>query len=1095
MKVKIYISTFIFAVLVLLFMSPVNTAAAESGAGHDDSPFVRYPSVSSDGSRIAFCFQGDIWTVPFNGGEAKRLTIHSAYDAFPKWNSDGSTIAFSSNRFGNDDIFLIPSGGGMPVRLTFHSAGDQLEQWAPDGNLLFTTNRLYRRVERLDEIHTVSPNGGTPRRFMDALGDMPAMSPDKRYIAFVRGSCRISREDYHGPANRDIWLYDTRDNTYSRLTDYEGNDFYPRWSDAGTLYYISSQSGRYNIHAMTLTPAGKVSQVSQIPQTRQVTHFKDLGIRYFDIAANGKALVLERGTSIYAMNIDTPGESPTLVPIRIGADYRFDPIEYKTFTAKADEYAVSPDGKLTAFVVRGDIFVTENNKDKNKTVNLTNHPFRDREPVWLSDNALIFISDRYGQQDLFLVKPVGSETTIFKTLKHQIIRLTETEAAEHSPVISPDRKKIAYVRNNGELVTADISPEGKMSNIKILLDGWATPGGVCWSPDSRFLAYSLTDLDFNDEIYIHAADNSQGPVNVSMHPRLDSQPVWSPDGSKLGFISLRNNGDDDVWFAWLRKKDWEKTKQDWEESEEDKPAKKSEEKEKDKKDKEKKEEVKPIVIDFEGIHERLVQVTRLPGDEGQLAISKDGETFYYTASAPGVKGTDLYSVKWDGSKAKAVTSGGQSPYAVRLDPEGKYLYLLKSGGMLARIDTTGNKMESLPFMAKMNIDHPREWLQIFDEASRALSHSFYDPNFHGRDWQKLVVQYKGMVLKASTDRDFRDMFNFMLGQINASHMGLYGSDRGDLQKEKTGLLGAEVEPLKQGVRVIHIVPDSPAYRQTSRLQVGDIILSVDGNRIDETVNFYSLLANKADEQVLLEVTDKSGKSREVVIRPAENLRSELYDEWVKERQRLTEKYSNGRLGYLHIQSMGMPSFERFEREITAVGYGKQGIVVDVRFNGGGWTADYLMAVLNVKQHAYTIPRGAAKNLEKEHKRFRDYYAFGERLPFASWTKPAIALCNAESYSNAEIFSHAFKNLGIGKLVGEPTFGAVISTGGQGLIDGSFVRLPFRAWYVKATDKKMENGPAVPDIIVYEEPDERAGGLDRQLQRAVEELLKEIDQKK
>ncbi len=1080
---------YITAVLVLaLAVLPVNTWA--SGINNDESPLVRYPALSPDGTLIAFCFQGDIWTVPFSGGEAKRLTIHRAYDSLPAWNSDGSKIAFTGNRFGNDDIFVIPSTGGMPVRLTFHSGADRLQQWAADGNILFTTRRLFRHVERLSEIHALSPRGGTPHRIMNALGDMPAMSPDKRYIAFVRGACRLTREDYQGPANRDIWLYDTQKNTYVRLTDYKGNDFYPRWSNPGTLYYISSQSGRYNIHVMTLAPGGTTAQ------TRQVTMFKDMGVRYFDIAANGKLAVMERGTSIYTMNLTNRDEKPGLVPIKIGADYRFDPVEHKSFTSSAEEYAVSPNGKLTAFVIRGEIFVTENDKEKKRTVNLTGHPFRDQDVTWLGDDALIFSSDRYGQFDLFLVKPAGSETTIFKALKHETIRLTETEASEHRPLISPDRKKIVYTRNRGELVVADISPGGKLSAEKVLLNGWATPRGVRWSPDSRWLAYSMSDLDFNGEIYIHAADNSRGPVNVSMHPRNDHGPVWSPDGSKLGFLSIRNNNDIDAWFVWLKKTDWEKTKQDWEESE-DEPAKKSEEKQKEKgkKDKEKKEPVKPVVIDFQDIHERLVQVTRLAGDEGQLTIDKDGETFYYTASAPGVKGSDLYRVKWDGTKTKAVTTGGQSPRRVKLGPEGKYLYLLKSGGTLARIDTKGNKMESLPFTAKMKIIYPRERLQIFTEACRTLRHGFYDPDFHGRDWDKLVAAYKPLVLKASTDKDFRDMFNLMLGQLNASHMGMYGSDRGDLQEETTGLLGIEAEPLEQGVRVTHVVPDSPASRLTGRLNVGDIILSLDGSPIDKTVNFYSLLTNKANDRVLLTVKDKSGSRKEVVVRPKDSLADELYDEWVKERRRLTGKYSNGRLGYLHIESMGWPSFERFEREITAVGYGKEGIVIDVRFNGGGWTTDYLMAVLNVKQHAYTIPRGAAKNLEKEHKNFRKHYAFGERLPFASWTKPAIALCNANSYSNAEIFSHAFKNLGIGKLVGEPTFGAVISTSGRRLIDGSFVRMPFRGWFVKATDQNMENGPAIPDIIVYPGPDEKARGIDTQLQRAVEELLKEIDQKK
>ena len=212
------------------------------------------------------------------------------------------------------------------------------------------------------------------------------------------------------------------------------------------------------------------------------------------------------------------------------------------------------------------------------------------------------------------------------------------------------------------------------------------------------------------------------------------------------------------------------------------------------------------------------------------------------------------------------------------------------------------------------------------------------------------------------------------------------------------------------------------------------------------------------------------------------------------RKALVKKYSNGKLGYIHIQGMNWRSFEEFERELTASGLGKEGLVIDVRYNGGGWTTDYLMTVLTYRQHAYTIPRGAAKNLQKEQTKFINYYPYGERLPFASWTKPSIALCNENSYSNAEIFSHAYKTLGIGKLVGKPTFGAVISTGGKGLIDGSFVRLPFRGWYVKATEKNMELGPAVPDIIVNNPPDAKANGIDPQLKKAVDELMKGINKR-
>ena len=289
---------------------------------------------------------------------------------------------------------------------------------------------------------------------------------------------------------------------------------------------------------------------------------------------------------------------------------------------------------------------------------------------------------------------------------------------------------------------------------------------------------------------------------------------------------------------------------------------------------------------------------------------------------------------------------------------------------------------------------------------------------------------------------------------------------------------------------MRVIPDTPADKSFSKLYKGDLITEVNGQKVDDSVNFYSLFNNTTGEKVLLTVKNKENGNREVEIRPVSSLRSELYNEWVENERKLVDEYSGGKLGYLHIKGMDWPSFERFETEFAAAAHGKEGIVIDVRYNGGGWTTDYLMAVLNVKQHAYTIPRGATKSL-KNHEEFKDNYPYAERLPFFPWTKPSIAMCNENSYSNAEIFSHAYKTLGIGKLVGKPSFGAVISTGGQGLIDGSYVRVPFRAWYTKATGKNQEIIPAVPDVVLENSPNYRVKNQDEQLKKAVELLLEDV----
>ncbi len=926
--------------------------------------------------------------------------------------------------------------------------------------------------------------GGTPLRLLDALGNNPVVSPDGRFIAFERGSCRVVREAYHGAANRDVWLYDTDKEQYIQLTDFDGQDIYPRWGDGRTLYFLSAKTGRYNLHVLRLDDDGH-----PLGAPTAITSFTDEGIRAFDVSTDGRWVAFARGTDLFRMAAS--GGTPQKLTIDVTGDYRFDPIEQKTYTDSATEFAVSPNGKAVAFAVRGELFIRLNDKDKSRTVRLTRSPYRDQDVNWLNDSTLVFLSDRSGESDIYLLRSADpEEPNLFMSLRHEVVPVTRTNADEHALVVAPDGEHVAFRQGRGKLVVATLSSEGKLAHEKTLLDGWATPSGVAWSPDSQWLAYALDDLDFNQEIYIHAADGSREPVNVSLHPRGDSQPVWSRDGSKLGFLSTRNNGDADVWFVWLKKADWEKTKQDWEEDDEvgDKDRKGSEKADST--------GTQPVEIDFEDIYERLVQVTRLPGNESDFQISKDGETFFFFTNGGGRQGSpgdrDLMKAKWDGSEMKTVLSGVASPAELRLGPDGKMLFLLSDRGKVSRVGVDDGKQERLPFSAMMRINHPEERKQMFDEAWRTLNAGFYDPKFHGRDWEALRERYRPRALAASTDHDFRDLFNEMLGQLDASHMGLYGSDRADIQNDRTGRLGVEIVPVKDGVRVTHVVPGTPADRSGSRLAVGDVIQSVDGDAVTPATNFWSLLVDKRDTRVALEVEDNRGAKRSVVIRPGGSINKALYTEWVKERKRLTEQYSGGRLGYIHIQGMNWPSFERFERELTAAGQGKDGLVIDVRFNGGGWTTDMLMTVLTVRQHAYTVPRGAADDLAKEHTRFRDHYPFGERLPLSAWTRPSVALCNENSYSNAEIFSHAFKTLGLGTLVGMPTFGAVISTGGRGLIDGSFVRLPFRGWYVKATDENMEHGPAVPDVIVRNAPDSKANGDDPQLRKAVDVLLSQID---
>ena len=1047
-------------------------------------PFARFPALSPDGKQIAFSYEGDVWTAPATGGPARRLTAHEGYEKQPQWSPDGKSIAFQGNRFGNDDIFVMDAQGGNPLRLTYHSANDAAPEWGPNGEIYFQTTRYFQEVEREPEIYQIPATGGTPFRSLDALGSFPAVSPNGRFVAFMSGSAPVDREPYTGPASFDILLFDNEKKIFTRITQSESMDIFPDWGGGNKLFYLSAKSGRYNLYSQTLTADGQLDG-----NPLQLTSFTDEGIRNFDVSADGNTIVFERGNRIFLMPV---AGGPQEVNIQVSADSRFDAVETKTFSGQATEFSLSPNEKLLAFTVRGEIFVTLNDKDAKRNAAITNHPFRDQTIQWLNDSTLLFVSDRTGNKEIYLARSADpAMPSLYRSLKLDTQQLTQTPEDEQEIVLSPDRNKLAILKSRGQLIVANIDPSGAISKPITLLDGWATPSGIAWSPDNRWLAYSLDDLNFNEEVYIQAADNSAGPVNVSMHPRSDRAPVWSPDGGKLGFLSLRNNGDYDCWFVWLKKSDWEKTKPDWDEEKEEKP-----ENGKDKKDDKngEKEVVITVAIDFEDIYERLSQVTHLPGNESNMAFAKDGQTLYFTTNGSGREGSDggdpdLMSVKWDGTDLKRLAEKFKGSRLV-MDKEGKNLYYLQEGGKPGKFVLDGNKQETIPFEARMKVNYPEERRQMFAEAWRSLRDGFYDPQFHGRDWESLRKRYETYALSASTTQDFQDMFNEMLGQLDASHMGFRGPTPESTQKDQTGDLGIEVAPHKEGVEILRVIPEGPADKEQSKLEPGMVIRSVNGEPVSANVNFFSLLNNTANQRILLEV--KNGREiKEVTIRPVANIRGLLYENWVERCKKLTEQYSNGRLGYIHIQSMNWTSFERFERELMAAGNGKEGIVIDVRYNGGGWTNDMLMAVLNVRQHAYTIPRGAAKSLPEEHERFKDFYPYGERLPLAAWTRPSVALCNESSYSNAEIFSHAFKTLGLGKLVGTPTFGAVISTGAQGLIDGSYVRMPSRGWYVKATGRNMENGPAVPDYIVKNAPGSKAKGEDEQLKKAVDVLLEQL----
>ena len=1054
------------AALLLSLLLQIAAIRPLAGQAHWGAPFLRHPAPSPDGRLIAFSYAGDIWLAANSGGAARRLTVNPGRDAHPVWSPEGGRIAFTSDREGHSDIFVVDTAGSVPLQLTYHGSSERPVDWTPDGREVIFLDIRDLSPRRIPTPYRVPADGSRmPARLWSVLASDVRLSGDGKRYVFTRGWNPWWRKGYRGSSNFDLWHYEPSRNAYSRLTGSPACEHTPMWApDQRSLYYVSEITGAANIFRRALeAPASEPGEA--------VTAYTGDGVRWARSSADGSLIAFERGTDIFLLSTLSP-EEPRRLEVSLPADSRENPLEWKTFTAGAESFALSPDEKQAALTVRGELFAVENDKE-GVTRRITRTPTRESAPRWLPDSlSLVFTGDSAGNGDIYRVASADSANRqLFRAAKLKFTRLTDSPQEEHGPLPSPDGKLIAYIRGTGDIMLMDA--EG--GNQRLLLAGWDEPR-LAWSPDSRWLAFSRNDIEFNEDVWIVPVDGSAAPVNASRHPDLDSHPVWSADGRKLAFLSRRSGeNNSDIYFVFLRREDEELSR--------DQRRWLAQEAEKDK-DKNKKPVVPEVRVDFEGLHKRLHRVTSLPGAEGSPAISPDGRTFAFSAETEGEN--DLYSISWEGKDLERLTTGAQSPTGISYSADGKTIYYLRQGGKPSKITLAGKKAELLPLSARLEIDLSRERLEVFQEAWRTLNSYFYDPRFHSADWAAIREKYLPAVAANIPDRgDFDDLVRLMTGELNASHLGI--SPPGDgTPAVPIGALGVRLDEnySGEGFRIAYVFRRGPADRPESRLSPGELIVSVEGRAASPGDNLYRLLYDLAGKPVLLQVRARDGKAlREVLIRPVDTAAESnlIYEDWVESRRALVDSLSGGRLGYIHIRAMGWDSFENFERDLYSEGHGKEGLLVDVRNNPGGWITDYLLAVLTVKRHAYTIPRGAEISGYPQ-----------DRLPLYSWVKPVAALCNELSFSNAEIFSHAFKTLGLGPLIGQTTNGAVISTGATALIDGSVFRVPFRGWFVEGSGIDMEREGCVPDIIVDEPPGEEGSGRDSQLERAVLELLNLVE---
>lgn len=1112
--------------------------------GQVDLP--RFPAINPDGSAICFAWRGDLWRVDATGGQATRLTAHPADEDYPAWSPDGKFIAFNSMRSGFRNVYQMNADGTGVKQITYEDRYLYINGWI-DNNTLAITGYLEADVHKNPRPYTVATTGGPITRLHDAFGRAPAVSPDGRYTAFVRGRAPWNRPFITNSDNRDLWLYDKQNNTFRRLTENPGNDGQPRWLDNDTLVYLSARPpSRVNLVRLNLNE-NEAKSVA-------LTAFADDDVQSYDVSRDGKTAVLHVWDKLYTLDLTRPDAEPVALSITAPTDTD-DLTLVQQLAGEANLVALSPDGKVMAVSMRGELFVRAIDS-KDPPQRITNHIARDDQPAWSPDGSVLyFTSDRDGTLSIYQatvaltrseiqesLKPVDLEETPKEAINtegqeapalrtedkpsapdnpadrwHDAIRFTvepviQTPHHDADPSPSPDGKTLAFRRGNGTVVLFD--RENKQE--RVYLESWDTGTHWAWSADSRYLAVSYEDQDHNADIWVGPADGSAAPVNVTQHPHADVLPSFSHDGKVLTFVSSRNNDQYDVYAVYLDKDLETYTPQQLEDYYKDaadrakklKPlgsesSNKQKEEPKqtpneaptlraDANDQEPPQEqpadaeqpqAPPKPLDLDDAYLRLRQLTDTKENEWDARVLPGGDRVLYSREG------SVYTIGWNGKDEKQL--------ADKIDPQGlsltgDRLVSIKAGNA-ALVATEGGKTTDVVIDGSIRVDRRALQKQRFSECARAITMGFYDGMFKGIDWPGATAKYAQLASRAWTMDEFDDVANRYLGLLDASHMGIRSPEPDVQNSEPNGRLGASYERVDTGYKVVAIEPQTPAAQGPMRLKAGDIITAIDFRPIEARDTITARLAGRVNRETPITVlrqpdadADADAEPTELVLlltpisyKAYDDIR---YDNWQRTNKAKVDDLSNGRLGYIHIESMNESSLAEFERDLYAACVGREGLLIDVRDNGGGWTTDRLLASIMTQRHAYTVPRGA------DPTRTNSYPV--DRLFIPRYNLPINALCNENSFSNAEIFSHAFKTLGRGTLVGNTTAGGVISTGSTRLLDGTSIRLPFRGWYLP-DGRDMENNGAVPSLLVPQTPADEARGHDAQLEAAVKDLLKRL----
>jgi len=1059
-----------------LYLSLLAAFAMTHLSAQEKSYFLSTPSLSPDGKTAYFAYDGDIWKADSNGGNASRITSMQGEEINPRISPDGKWLAFSSNQYGNYDVYLMPAEGGNIKQLTFHTGKDEMENWGWDSKTIyFTSNRNNNFGSFKTTIDGKTPEKLFNNYFNNTNGLTETPAGEYLFTSSMESANQVHRKRYKGENNPDVLGFNPKTNSFKQYTDYEGKDFNPIVDKNGIIYFISDEiNGEYNLYKLE---NGKKTALTKF----------DTSIKKPFVAANGSQVIFEKDYQLYIY--DVASKNTKALAINLNTNKTLEKEQSFNVENTISFYDVSPDGKKMAYISRGVLFVSDIEGKFSQSI--SDGKERVMEVKWLKDNrTLLFSQTHKGYQNWF---------SIAADRKGEQKQLTNDLRNNRNITLNSDLSKAVYLSGRDEVRIMDLKNFNSTTIVKDEI--WAFQNSKpSFSPNNEYVLFSAK-RNFELDIFIYNIKKGE-TTNLTNTGVSEEDPYWSPNGKYIYFTSDRTNPSYPLglqksniyrmaldWFDTPYKsekfdqlfaeedkketKDSEKTK---EKNEKDKEENKDKEETK-KDEKEKEIPVKEIKVNPEYTLERIELVTDRYGYQDDPVVFMDDkkEILLFNSNQDNGKRQLFKKVFTDFEPAKSEKVFDKAAY--NITKNAKNLFALIEGNIY-KTAISALKPQKIDIQYTFNKDLGSEFTQMYDEAWTGVDENFYDENFHGINWKAKREQYAKYLPYVHNRNDLRILLNDLLGELNSSHTGFSSTGKEENTylnyfTNETGIIFKENQPFT----VESIVRKSPALRTGVDIKPGDQLVSVNGKTIEGNENRENYFTTPKKQEELVLTFTRNGKSITTKVHPISNveLKSLLYDDWIFHNHERVNKLSNNKIAYSYMKNMTSDELDRFLLDMVEQENRKEAVILDLRYNTGGNVHDKVLNFLSQRPYLQWKYREGKMTTQPN---------------FAPSGKPIVLLINEASLSDAEMTAAGFKALKLGKIIGQDTYRWIIFTSGKSLVDGSSYRLP--SWGTYTLDgQNLEKTGVKPDIYIKNTFMDRQRNNDPQLERAVQEILKDL----